>query len=112
MDDLTQRQALVGRVVRDGIMSSGQTYAQASRDWNVSLPTLHRLLNSGNVGLRFYRRAETQLGLPRDLLSTIVDGDVRAIADMPNLDPELRVYILRELGATASSSAPKRRRRA
>lgn len=112
MKELMDRQRLVGWIVRDAITNSGMTYSDAARRWPMSLPTLNRLMNSGIVGIRFYRTAELNLGLPRGLLDAIIDGNVAAIKAMPatdGFDDQLRRYVLQELGAELPP--PKRVRR-
>jgi hypothetical protein len=111
MDTLMDRQQLVGWIVRDAITATGGTYTSAARRWPMAMPTLNRLMNTGNVGLRFYAVAEKNLGLPENLLSMVVDGDIQAIRDAagppenPGLTAQLRNYIITALGG----ESPKRR---
>lgn len=110
VDTLMERQRLVGWIVREGIINSGSTYTKAAKRWPMALPTLNRLMNTGDVGLKFYAIAEKNLDLPRGLLSMVVDGERDAIAkvDDPRMDESLRSYILAELGPP---SRPRGRRR-
>jgi len=108
MTELMDRQRLVGWIVRDGITNQGITYSEAARTWPISLPTLNRLMNTGNVGMRFLRLAEKNLGLPHKLLDMVIDGDVAAIERVDGIDEPARAYIVRELGG---SLPPKRTRR-
>lgn len=98
MTDLMDRQRIVGWIVRDTITNQGITYTEAARRWPISLPTLNRLMNTGNVGMRFLRLAERNLDLPHKLLDLVIDGDVDAISKLPGLEPSLRSYIIREMG--------------
>jgi hypothetical protein len=109
MTDLMDRQRIVGWIVRDGITNQGLTYTEAARRWPISLPTLNRLMTTGNVGLRFLRLAEKNLDLPLKLLDLVLDGDVDRIRALPDLEPSLREYIVRELGG--GGDEPKRARR-
>lgn len=111
VESLMDRQRLVGWIVRDEIINSGISYSEASRRWPIALPTLNRLMNTGNVSLRFYRVAEINLGLPRGLLELVIDGRTDDIAKLPDLNEPLRTLILTEMGATPPP-APRRRRKA
>lgn len=106
----TDRLRLVGWIVRDGITNSGMTFVSAAQRWPMSLPTLNRLMATGNVGLRFYRIAEKNLGLPHKLLDYVATGDVAAIRDMDGLDPNLRQMILTELGDQPEDNGQPARR--
>jgi hypothetical protein len=110
MTDLMDRQKIVGWIVRDGITNQGITYSEAARRWPISLPTLNRLMSSGNVGMRFLRLAERNLDLPHKLFDLVIDGDVDRIGELPGLDATLREYIVRELGGP-NDAAPRRTRR-
>lgn len=109
MDTLMDRQKLVGWIVRDSIINSGINYSAASRRWPISLPTLNRLMNTGNVSIRFYRIAEKNLGLPSGLLEMVIDGDTAAIKKL-DLDEPLRTYILTELGDESPATRKARRK--
>lgn len=109
MTELMDRQRIVGWIVRDGITNRGITYTEAARTWPISLPTLNRLMNSGNVGMRFLRLAEKNLDLPLKFLDLVIDGNVRAIAELDGLEPSLRDYVVKELGG--NEPAPRRSRR-
>lgn len=111
VDMPTDRLKLVGWIVRDGITNSGMTFVGASQRWPMSLPTLNRLMATGNVGLRFYRVAEKNLGLPHKLLDHVAAGDVVAIRAIPEMDENLRTMILAELGADTARPEQKRRTR-
>src|SRR5579875_2285077 len=106
--ELMDRQRLVGWIVRDAITNQGISFSDASRRWPMSLPTLNRLMRDGIVGLRFYRTAEINLQLPSGLLEMVINGDADGIRqapgapENPGLTPELREYILREMGAAPS----------
>lgn len=110
VDTLMDRQKLVGWIVRDSIINSGMSFSEASRRWPIALPTLNRLMRTGDVSIRFYRQAELNLGLPKGLLEMVVDGDAARISGLPGLDPSLRSLILSGLGA--DQPRPTRRRRA
>ena len=110
MTDTMDRQRLVGWIVRDAIINEGISYSEAARRWPISLPTLNRLMNTGNVGLRFYRLAERNLGMPSGLLEMVLDGDTEGIRQSAIGEP-MRGFILRELGA-APAPKPRRRRTA
>lgn len=109
MDELSERQQVVARVVRRGIQLQGMKYVDASRNWPIALPTLNRLMKDGNVGLVFYRIAERALELPLELFDLVIDGDVQAIRRMPELDAATRSYILREMGAEAPVAQRRRK---
>lgn len=102
------RQRLVGWIVRDSILNAGIGYSEASRRWPISLPTLNRLMSTGNVGVRFYRTAELNLGLPRGLLEMVIDGDVEGIRNLPDLAEPLRTYIVTELGGKPDNRGRRR----
>lgn len=109
MTDLMDRQKLVGWIVRDGITNQGITYTQAARRWPISLPTLNRLMSSGNVGMRFLRLAEKNLDLPHKFLDMVLDGDTAAIVELDGLERSLRDYVVKELGG--NEPPPRRSRR-
>lgn len=111
MTDLMDRQRLVGWIVRDGITNQGIAFTEAARRWPISLPTLNRLMSTGNVGMRFLRLAERNLELPHKLLDAVIDGDVDRIRQLPGLEPTLRDYIIRELGEVPNDQAATRKRR-
>lgn len=105
MTEPMNRHRLVGWIVRDAIINEGITFTEASRRWPIALPTLNRLMNTGNVGLRFYRLAEKNLPtLPPGILEMVIDGKVDTIRQLPGLNENLRSYILRELEAEPPSS--------
>lgn len=95
--EFMDRQRLVGWIVRDGILDSGMTFTEASNRWPISLPTLNRLMSTGNVGVRFLRTAEHNLGLPKGLLEMVLDGNISGIRNLEGLREPLRTYILSEL---------------
>jgi hypothetical protein len=113
METLMDRQRLVGWIVRDAIINSGRSYSDVARRWPISLPTLNRLMNSGNVGLRFLAQAEKNLGFPDGLLSMVIDGDIEGIRhaigppDFPGLTDKIRAYILTELGGARQARTRK-----
>jgi hypothetical protein len=108
MSTLMDRQQLVGWVVRDRIQQLGITYTEASRRWPISLPTLNRLMNSGNVGLRFYRVVEANLDMPIGLFDLIIDGDIDGIRSVEGVDQKLRQFILTGLGEDARGARRRR----
>lgn len=109
MTELMDRQRLIGWIVRDGITNQGITYTEAARRWPISLPTLNRLMNTGNVGMRFLRLAERNLDLPLKFLDLVLDGDVEAIAELDGLEKSVRDYVIKELGG--NERPPRRSRR-
>lgn len=109
VDNLMDRQRLVGWIVRDSIINAGMSYAEASRRWPIALPTLNRLMNTGNVSLRFYRQAEINLGLPRGLLEMVIDGDTAAIKSMDGVDERMRAMILTEMGEPPPKARTRRK---
>lgn len=110
MTELMDRQKIVGWIVRDGITNQGITYTEAARRWPISLPTLNRLMNTGNVGMRFLRLAEKNLDLPHKFLDLVLDGDVQGIAALDELDRGLRDYVVKELGSDPPAGRAGRRR--
>ncbi len=103
-DTLSQRQKLVGRIVRHAITDTGLSYVATSTRWPIALPTLNRLMRTGNVGLRFFAQAERNLGLPDGLLGMVIDGDLAGIRtapgapECPGLTSTIRGYVITELG--------------
>lgn len=112
MTQLLDRWRVVGSVVRDGIDDLNITYTEASRTWRISLPTLNRLMNGQPVGARFLRAAEKGMDLPSRVFDLILDGDVDGVTALTGtIDEDLRLRIVRELGADVPPTPPKRVRK-
>lgn len=107
MTTLMDREQLVGWIVRDRIMATGLSYAEVSRRWPISLPTLNNLMRHGHVGLRFYRLAEKNLELPEKFLDLVIEGDLNSIRSLDGLNQNLQAYVLDALGET--KKRPRRR---
>jgi transcriptional regulator with XRE-family HTH domain len=96
----TKRRKLAGDIVRDEIAHQGQTQDWAAERMGMSSSALHSVLN-GEVGVTQMklRSVAGTLGLPRRLLTSVVDGDaahIRAIGD-DEMQPTLRRAVLRGL---------------
>lgn len=99
----TARRRLVGRIVQTALDDEGLTQVKAAQQWTgISRSTLNRLIaGSPNVKTTVFREVEIRLNLPRRLLRLVADGNVDAIRALPDLDPVLGTWVLRELDAIA-----------
>ena len=97
----TGRRKLAGIIVRDEIAHLGKTQDWAAEQMGMATSSLHGVIlgEAGATPMRLRSIAGT-LGLPRRLLTSIVDGDVtqiRFIGD-DEMRPSQRRAILERLG--------------
>jgi hypothetical protein len=93
----TERRKLAGDIVSDEIAYQGKTQEWAAERMGIAPSTRPRVIDweAGVTQLRL-RAVEGALGLPRHLLTYVIDGDaerIRAIGD-EEISPGLRRVIL------------------
>ena len=85
---------LAGTIVRDEIAAQGLKQTDAAKAMRMAPSTLARIMRGEpNVTDLSLRQVEKPLGLPRHLLTYIIESDVEKIGAL-DMDPDLRAHIL------------------
>jgi hypothetical protein len=93
----TSRRKLAGDIVRDEIAYQGKTQEWAAERMGMAPSTMHRVIDweAGVTQLRL-RAVEGALGLPRYVLTYVIEGDTERIRAIGNdeMSPGLRRVIV------------------
>lgn len=94
LSGMDTRQA-AGQFVRDEMARQRLHQEAAAEAAHLSRSHLNLILaGSPRVSDMALRQVEGALGLPRRILTYIIDGDTARLADLPGLDPDLRYTAL------------------
>ena len=115
MDEHLSLRQLAGTIVRDEMARKGMGRLVTAAAASISPSTLARvIIGDPKVGDLTLRQVEGALGLPRRLLTLVIEGDDQRLREL-DMETDLRIYVLSSMtdikNASSGDEKPRKSRR-